>query len=87
MSYITVESDIDLDDYSDEIIYMFKKNKRFRENLLQAMEDENIGFIINTTNANDEYDNRKLQLSKISNNYWKLTIEEEQLINKIADRF
>lgn len=87
MSYITVESDIDLDDYSDEIIYMFKKNKRFRENLLQAMEDENIGFIINTTNANDEYDDRKMQLSKIIENYWKLTIEEEQLINKIADRF
>lgn len=85
MSYITV--DIDLDDYSNEIIYMFKRNKRFRENLLQAIEDENIGFVVNTTNANDEYDNRKMQLSKIIENYWKLTIEEEQLINKIADRF
>lgn len=39
MSYITVETDIDLDDYSDEIISMFKRNKRFRESLLQEMVD------------------------------------------------
>ena len=74
MSYITVEANIDLDDYLDEIIYIFKRNKRFRENLLQAMED-------------DKYDDRKTQLSKISENYWKLTVEDEELINKIADRF
>lgn len=89
MSYITVETDIDLDDYSDDIIYMFKKNKRFRKNLLEAMEDDDIGFVLNETNETnvDKYDDRKMQLSKISENYWKLTIEEEQLISKIADRF
>jgi hypothetical protein len=82
MSYITVEADINLDDYSDEIIYMFKRNKRFRENLLQAMEDDNIGFVLNRGG-----DDRKMQLSKISENYWKLTVEDEELISKIADRF
>jgi hypothetical protein len=86
MSYITVETDIDLDDYSDEIIYMFKRNKRFRENLLQAMEDDNIGFVLNR-GGDYKYDDRKTQLSKISENYWKLTVEDEELINKIADRF
>ncbi len=86
MSYITVETDIDLDDYSDEIIYMFKRNKRFRENLLQAMEDDNIGFVLNR-GGDDKYDDMKTQISKINENYWKLTIEEEGLINKIADRF
>lgn len=86
MSYITVETNIDLDDYLDEIIYMFKRNKRFRENLLQAMEDDNIGFVLNR-GGDDKYDDRKTQLSKIYENYWKLTIEDEELINKIADRF
>lgn len=54
MSYITVETNIDLDDYLDEIIYMFKRNKRFRENLLQAMEDDNIGFVLNR-GSDDKY--------------------------------
>ena len=86
MSYITVETDINLDDYLDEIIYMFKRNNRFRENLLQAMEDNNIGFVLNRC-GDDKCDDRKTQLSKISENYWTLTGEDEELINKIADRF
>lgn len=85
MSYITVETDIDLDDYSDEIISMFKRNKRFRESLLHEMVDQNIVVVHDENTKN--YDDAQKQLTKIIQNYWKLSSEEEQLLLKIADRF
>ena len=83
MSYITVETEIDLDDYSHEIIYLFKNNKSFRVNLLQAMKDYDV---IPVGNKHYDDDARK-QFNKIIDNYWKLTLEEEAVIKKIADRF
>jgi hypothetical protein len=83
MSYITIEAEVDLDDYSDEIIYHFKNNKSFRGKLLQAMKDYDV---IPVGNKNYDDDVRK-QFTKIIDNYWKLTIEEEDVIRKMADRF
>jgi hypothetical protein len=80
--YITVEAEVDLDDYSDEIIYHFKNNKSFRGKLLQAMKDCDVMAV---RNKND--DDVVKQFTKIIDNYWKLTIEEEAVIKKIADRF
>ena len=83
MSYITVETEIDLDDYSDEIIYLFKNNKSFRGNLLKAMKDYDVMAV-----GNKHYDDDvRKQFSKIIDNYWKLTAEEEEVIRKMADRF
>jgi hypothetical protein len=83
MSYITVETEIDLDDYSHEIIYLFKNNKSFRGKLLQAMKDYDVIPI-----GNKHYDDDVVkQFTKIVDNYWKLTLEEEAVIKKIADRF
>jgi len=83
MSYITIETQIDLDDYSHEIIYLFKKNKSFRVNLLQAMKDYDV---IPVGHKHYDHDVVK-QFTKIVDNHWKLTIEEEAVIKKIADRF
>jgi predicted metallo-beta-lactamase superfamily hydrolase len=83
MSYITIETQIDLDDYSHEIIYLFKNNKSFRVNLLQAMKDYDV---IPVGHKHYDHDVRK-QFTKIVDNYWKLTLEEEAVIKKIADRF
>jgi hypothetical protein len=44
------------------------KETKGLENLLQAMEDDNIGFVLNR-GGDDKYDDRKTQLSKISENY------------------
>jgi hypothetical protein len=87
MSYITVETDIDLDDYSDEIISMFKRNKRFRENLLQEMVDQDVIVVRDKKKKGENYDDAQKQLTKIIQNYWKLSSEEEELLLKIADRF
>jgi hypothetical protein len=83
MPYITVETELDLDDYSDEIIYHFKNNKSFRGKLLQAMKDYDVMAV---GNKNYDDDVRK-QFTKIIDNYWKLTAEEEEVIRKMADRF
>ena len=83
MSYITVEAEIDLDDYSDEIIYHFKNNKSFREKLLKSMKNYDVMAV---RNKNDDDDVIK-QFTKIIDNYWKLTAEEEEVIRKMADRF
>ncbi len=80
--YITVEAEIDLDDYSDEIIYYFKRDKIFREKLLKSIKDYDVMAV---RNKND--DDVVKQFTKIIDNYWKLTIEEEDVIKKIADRF
>jgi hypothetical protein len=82
MSYITIETEIDLDDYSHEIIYLFKNNKSFRGKLLQAIKDYDVMAV---RNKND--DDVVKQFTKIFDNHWKLTAEEEDVIKKIADRF
>lgn len=87
MSYITVETDIDLDDYSDEIISMFKRNKRFRESLLQEMVDQDVVVVRGKKKNDENYDDAQKQLTKIIQNYWKLSGEEEEFLLKIADRF
>lgn len=87
MSYITVETDIDLDDYSDEIISMFKRNKRFRESLLQEMVDQDVVVVRGKKKNDENYDDAQKQLTKIIQNYWKLSSEEEEFLLKIADRF
>lgn len=87
MSYITVETDIDLHDYSDEIISMFKRNKRFRESLLQEMVDQDVIVVRDKKKKGENYDDAQKQLTKIIQNYWKLSSEEEELLLKIADRF
>lgn len=87
MSYITVETDIDLDDYSDEIISMFKRNKRFRESLLQEMVDQDVIVVRDKKKKGENYDDAQKQLTKIIQNYWKLSSEEEEFLLKIADRF
>ncbi len=87
MSYITVETDIDLDDYSDEIISMFKRNKRFRESLLQEMVDQDVVVVPGKKKKGENYDDAQKQLTKIIQNYWKLSSEEEEFLLKIADRF
>jgi hypothetical protein len=81
--YITVEAEVDLDDYSDEIIYYFKRDKIFREKLLKSIKDYDVMAV---RNKNDDDDVRK-QFTKIIDNYWKLTAEEEEVIRKMADRF
>jgi hypothetical protein len=80
--YITVEAEIDLDDYSDEIIYYFKRDKIFREKLLKSIKDYDVMAV---RNKND--DDVVKQFTKIIDNYWKLTDEEEEVIRKMADRF
>jgi len=80
--YITVEAEVDLDDYSDEIIYYFKRDKIFREKLLKSIKDYDVMAV---RNKND--DDVVKQFTKIIDNYWKLTAEEEDVIKKIADRF
>ena len=87
MPYITVETDIDLDDYSDEIISMFKRNKRFRESLLEEMVDQDVVVVRGIKKNGENYDDAQKQLTKIIQNYWKLSSEEEELLLKIADRF
>ena len=87
MSYITVETDIDLDDYSDEIISMFKRNKRFRESLLQEMVDQDVVVVRGKKKNDENYDDAQKQLTNIIQNYWKLSSEEEEFLLKIADRF
>jgi len=82
--YITVESEIDLDDYSDEIIYYFKRDKIFREKLLKSIKDYDVMAV---RNKNDDDDDVVKQFTKIIDNYWKLTAEEEEVIRKMADRF
>jgi len=83
MSSISVEIDVDFEDYLDEIVYEFKNSNRFRRQLLKAMEEEDIKVV----DKNDENEERCVRINKILGNYWKLTPEEDDLIKKIADRF
>lgn len=83
MSYITVEVDIDLDDYLDEIIYKFKNSNDFRNKLLIAMKEKDVKVI----DKNINYDERCVWINKILINYWKLSEEENDLIKKLSDKF
>ena len=86
MSSISVEIDVDLEDYLDEIVYEFKNSNRFRRQLLKAMEEEDIK-VVDKNDENEDDDERCVRINKILGNYWKLTPEEDDLIKKIADRF
>lgn len=86
MSSISVEVEIDLDDYLDEIVYEFKNSNRFRRELLKAMEEEDIK-VVDKNDENEDDDERCVRINKILGNYWRLTLEEDNLIKKIADRF
>jgi len=86
MSSISVEIDVDLEDYLDEIVYEFKNSNRFRRELLKAMEEEDIK-VVDKNDENEDDDERCVRINKILGNYWKLTPEEDDLIKKIADRF
>ena len=86
MSSISVEIDVDLEDYIDEIVYEFKNSNRFRRQLLKAMEEEDIK-VVDKNDENEDDDERCVWINKILVNYWKLTPEEDDLIKKIADRF
>jgi len=86
MSSISVEVEIDLEDYLDEIVYEFKNSNRFRRQLLKAMEEDDIK-VVDKNDENEDDDERCVRINKILGNYWKLTPEEDDLIKKIADRF
>jgi hypothetical protein len=86
MSSISVEIDVDFEDYLDEIVYEFKNSNRFRRQLLKAMEEEDIK-VVDKNDENEDDDERCVRINKILGNYWKLTPEEDDLIKKIADRF
>ena len=86
MSSISVEIDVDFEDYLDEIVYEFKNSNRFRRQLLKAMEEEDIK-VVDKNDENEDDDERCVWINKILVNYWKLTPEEDDLIKKIADRF
>jgi hypothetical protein len=86
MSSISVEIDVDFEDYLDEIVYEFKNSNRFRRELLKAMEEEGIK-VVDKNDENEDDDERCVWINKILVNYWKLTQEENDLIKKIADRF
>ena len=80
MSYIT----IDLEDYSYEIVQMIIKNKSLREELLNAIKKEGHLASNSLKHAKDE---TNINLNKLIDNYWKLTVEDDDLIRKMADRF
>jgi ribosomal protein S8 len=78
--YIT----IDLEDYIDEFTDMVMSAKYIRKDLLDALKKE--GYIPSNS-LNDTKDETNINLNKLVDNYWKLTIEEEDVIRKMADRF
>jgi hypothetical protein len=58
--------------------------KYIRKDLLDALKKE--GYIPSNS-LNDTKDETNINLNKLVDNYWKLTIEEEDVIRKMADRF
>jgi lipid II:glycine glycyltransferase (peptidoglycan interpeptide bridge formation enzyme) len=87
MSYIT----IDLEDYFYEIVQMIIKNKSLREELLDAIREEESnkkqeGYLASNSMKHSK-DETNINLNKLIDNYWKLTVEEDDLIRKMADRF
>jgi hypothetical protein len=78
--YIT----IDLEDYIDEFTDMVMRVKYLRTDLIDALTKE--GYLPSNS-LNDTKDETNINLNKLVDNYWKLTIEEEDVIRKMADRF
>jgi hypothetical protein len=78
--YIT----IDLEDYIDEFTDMVMRDKYLRTDLIEALKKE--GYFPSNS-LNDTKDETNINLNKLVDNYWKLTVEEEDIIRKMADRF
>jgi hypothetical protein len=84
--YVTVETDIDLEYYLDDIIYMLKEKKHLREKVFSSLEGV-LHKSVDKTIAIVDSDTRCHNLQKIMHNYWKLTSEEDTIISDLADRF
>lgn len=78
--YIT----IDLEDYIDEFTDMVMRVRYLRTDLIDALTKEGH---IPSNSLNDTKDETNINLNKLVDNYWKLTVEEEDIIRKMADRF
>ena len=75
---VEVEAEVDLRDYFDEILYMFKNDKKLAKKLLSKLEKLDLS---------DLDDERVVNLHKILSNYWKLTQAEDEFIKKLANKF
>jgi 3-polyprenyl-4-hydroxybenzoate decarboxylase len=84
--YVTVETDVDLEDYIDDIIYMLKNKKHLREKVFSDLEGTLQTSSGKTIVIVDD-DIRCRNLQKLLHNFWKLTSEEDTMISNLADRF
>jgi hypothetical protein len=84
--YVTVETDVDLEDYIDDIIYMLKNKKHLREKVFSDLEGTLQTSSGKTIVIVDD-DIRCRNLQKLLHNFWKLTSEEDTIISDLADRF
>jgi hypothetical protein len=91
--YVTVETDVDLEYYIDDIIYMLKTKKHLREKVFEDL-IENIGDLEGTLQTSSgktivivDDDVRCRNLQKLLHNFWKLTSVEDTIISDLADRF
>ncbi len=75
---VDVEAEVDLRDYFDEILYMFKNDKKLAKKLLSKLEKLDLS---------DLDDERVVNLHKILSNYWKLTQDEDEFLKKLANKF
>ena len=74
---VEVEAEVDLRDYFNEILYMFKNDKKLAKKLLSKLEKLDLS---------DLDDERVVNLHKILSNYWKLTQDEDEFIKKLANK-
>jgi 3-polyprenyl-4-hydroxybenzoate decarboxylase len=84
--YVTVETDVDLEYYIDDIIYMLKNKKHLREKVFSDLEGTLQTSSGKTIVIVDD-DIRCRNLQKLLHNFWKLTSEEDTIISDLADRF
>lgn len=84
--YVTVETDVDLEYYIDDIIYMLKNKKHLREKVFSDLEGT-LQTSSGKTIAIVDDDVRCRNLQKLLHNFWKLTSEEDTIISDLADRF
>jgi len=84
--YVTVEGELDLEDYIDDIIYMLKQKRHLREKVFSSLEGT-LHPSVEKTIAIVDSDTRCHNLQKLMHNYWKLTSEEDTIISDLADRF
>lgn len=78
---VEVEAEVDLRDYFNEILYMFKNDKKLAKKLLSKLEK------LDLSDLSDLDDERVVNLHKILSNYWKLTQDEDEFIKKLANKF